>query len=552
MSQKVLAPGFMLGRYELITPLAAGGFASVWIARVRGHAGFQKVVALKVMSTSVDDCEAENMFLDEARLASRIEHPNVVETLDLGSSDGFLYQAMEYIEGERVAALAALSSPIPLVLVLHIGMQVCAGLHAAHELRDEHNNPLSLVHRDVSPQNILVTYDGVVKVIDFGVAKAACNANQTKFGDLKGKPSYMSPEQALGLPVDRTTDVFALGIVLYRLSTGVHPFRARDGITTMVRICREPPTRPRSVRPSLPRELEEVLLTALAKDPKLRYPSMLELSAALESVEPAASARPDRLASFMRAHFGHVRQQRADGIQTALARATRERREAPSTPASADGRAFATTAPPPARTGEPDGSSIGAAREGPPARRHVAASLVFAVALGVAAAFAVEEFSTPPARPSVALRSARAKMAALAARVASVRTCPAATALVEAGPSVDGLVTAHANGTSAICIDVEGATEKAYRACVDRGACRPHEAAGGSSAARDAGAVNGPVEVCEPGGGDRRKPTRCLPAELAGDYCRARNMRLLRDAEWRVGSTPDAPAPALRCATNPM
>src|SRR5262249_7011177 len=151
----------------------------------------------------------ERMFLDEARIAARLRHPNVVESYDLGDQNGVLYQAMEWIDGEPLSALLkACQGRLPVSIAVQIRIQIAAGLHAAHQLRDDDGAPLGLVHRDVSPQNILIGFDGTAKIVDFGIAKAACNTEQTVVGQLKGKVSYMSPEQASGQPVDRRTDIF--------------------------------------------------------------------------------------------------------------------------------------------------------------------------------------------------------------------------------------------------------------------------------------------------------------------------------------------------------
>src|SRR5215831_17791365 len=234
-----LVPGMVLGRYELLLPIAQGGMATVWAARQRGTRGFNKTVAIKTMlPTLSDDAQFEQMFLDEAALAAKIHHPNVAEILDLGEQDEILYIVMEWVEGEALSVLYKVAKQnearVPMRLSLRIVQQACAALHAAHELRDEDDRPLRIVHRDVSPQNILCTYDGIVKLVDFGVAKAVGRAGgETSAGQLKGKVPYMSPEQARGGQVDRRTDVFAMGIVLYKLTTGLHPFLGENDLLTM-------------------------------------------------------------------------------------------------------------------------------------------------------------------------------------------------------------------------------------------------------------------------------------------------------------------------------
>src|SRR6185503_7485770 len=226
-----LSPGMVLGRYELLLPIAQGGMATVWAARQRGTRGFNKTVAIKTMlPTLSEDPQFEQMFLDEAALAAKIHHPNVAEILDLGEEEDVLYIVMEWVDGEALSTITKQAKKNNVTIQNHIALKVisqaCLGLHAAHELKDEDTaESLQLVHRDVSPQNILVTYDGIVKLVDFGVAKAMGRASgETSAGQLKGKVPYMSPEQAKGGTIDRRTDIFAMGIVLYKMTTGLHPF----------------------------------------------------------------------------------------------------------------------------------------------------------------------------------------------------------------------------------------------------------------------------------------------------------------------------------------
>jgi serine/threonine protein kinase len=297
-----LQAGQTLGRYELLVPLGQGATAQVWVARTTGSR-HEKIVAVKAMLSELGgDVEAESMFLDEARLVSRIRHPNVAAVLDLGEEDEILYIVIEWVEGEplQVVLREARTQGVPLPLALRIVQQAASGLHAAHELRDEAGKPVGLVHRDVSPQNILIGYDGAVKVIDFGVAKAASNMQRTSVGQLKGKVPYMAPEQAVGQPVDRRTDVFALGVVLYQLVTGKHPFRGDSEFATLARICdRLPADSPRKYVPGLPAALEEAMLKALAKQPAHRFADMLELGRALELAVPLSADVDRTLGTFL-------------------------------------------------------------------------------------------------------------------------------------------------------------------------------------------------------------------------------------------------------------
>lgn len=287
-----LAPGDCLGRYQLLMPLGQGGMASVWAARLRGSRGFTKTVALKMLLPQApEQLELEKMLVDEARLASRIRHPHAAEILDVGEDRGLLYMVMEWIDGESVASLRRKAGGrIPWPLVVRIGMDVCSALSAAHQLADDQGVSLGLVHRDISPQNLMVTYRGATKLLDFGVMKArGRTVEATLAGTVKGKPSYMSPEQGLGGAVDGRSDLFSLGIVLYELLTGEHPFGGFDGLERLRNIIANRPVRPPSLGlgADCPTELEPVILRALAHDPSLRFSEAAHMEQALAAVSPA-------------------------------------------------------------------------------------------------------------------------------------------------------------------------------------------------------------------------------------------------------------------------
>jgi len=313
--------------------------AMVWAARVKGTRGFQKIVAVKTMLSKLsEDAQFEQMFLDEASLASQIRHPNVVEISDLGEQEGVLYLAMEWIDGvplNQLMKTAKAAGGVPLPIAVRIVMNACAGLHAAHELRDAKGQLIGLVHRDVSPQNILVTYDGVSKVVDFGVAKAtAMGGSATVAGQLKGKVSYMAPEQVRGEAIDRRVDVFALGIVLYSLTTGKHPFRRESEAATMYTIASDEAVVPPSkFLPNYPPSLEAVLLKALAKDAAQRFSTASEFQRALhQCLPPTQRANTDEdVGVFIRQLFGHRREESRAALAEALAqadnRATRLRQD---------------------------------------------------------------------------------------------------------------------------------------------------------------------------------------------------------------------------------
>ncbi len=321
--------GLVLGRYELLTPIAAGGMAQVWAARMKGARQFQKIVAVKTMLPKLsEDAQFEQMFLDEASLASQIRHPNAVEINDLGEAHGILYLVMEWIDGVPLNHLMKAAKPrggIPLPIAARIAVQACAGLHAAHELHDEKGRSVGLVHRDVSPQNLLVTYDGVTKVVDFGVAKATAlgTASVTQAGQVKGKVSYMAPEQINGEGLDRRADVFALGIVLYALTTGKHPFRRESEAATMYNICsKDPVVAPTAVVEGYPKELEKVLLQALEKDRDKRFASCDEMLRALDSLPSHLRVGSDAdVADFVKELMADRRAEQRRRIDEAIAKA---------------------------------------------------------------------------------------------------------------------------------------------------------------------------------------------------------------------------------------
>jgi eukaryotic-like serine/threonine-protein kinase len=329
-----LAAGSALGRYELLLPVAQGGMATVWAARMKGTRGFSKIVAIKTMLPALSkDPRFETMFLSEAELASRIKHPHVCEILDLGEQDGVLYLAMEWIDGDSLVTLASdcerAGKRVPFSAAARIGADVARGLHAAHELKDDAGALVGVVHRDVSPHNILVTADGLVKVVDFGVAKAMARSDHqvTNAGHLKGKVQFMAPEQAFCDEVDRRTDVFALGIVLYQLTTGTHPFRADNELATLARITSpDPVPAPSTLVPDYPPELSAVVMKALSKQRDERYASMVELGDALEAVAIQLTAGEGARAveTFLREALAPRAEKRAAELKEAL-RAADER-----------------------------------------------------------------------------------------------------------------------------------------------------------------------------------------------------------------------------------
>ena len=282
-----LPPGRKLGRYEVLAKLAAGGMAIVYVARAQGVAGFQRLVALKVLHANLaHEEEFISMFLDEARLAARIRHPNVVPTIDISDSpDTGFFLVMDYIEGDHLGQLLAgahkAGERLPVPVGLRIVVDILGGLGAAHRLTDEHGKPLNLVHRDVSPHNIMVGRDGVSRLTDFGVAKAEDRLTHTRDGQVKGKLAYMAPEQASCGRSDARSDLFSVGILLWECLTGRRLFRGETTAATLHKLLHEEIVPPSSVDPAL-EPLDAVLMKALARDPADRYQDTEEFAQALE------------------------------------------------------------------------------------------------------------------------------------------------------------------------------------------------------------------------------------------------------------------------------
>lgn len=317
-----LIPGYQLGRYELLCPIARGGMASVWVARLQGAHGFEKLVAIKtILAEHASDPEYEAMFLDEARIVAGIRHHNVAEILDLGSADGLLYLVLEWVEGDSLALLERASSrhkePIPMTVAMRIVAQICAGLHAAHELSDRGGKPLNVVHRDVSPQNVLVGATGEVKLIDFGIAKAVDQLSEnTRTGVVKGKISFMSPEQALGQRVDRRADVWAAGVVLYQLLSGRLPFRGENQLETLHLIGSKQAAPPIA---GLPKPLAALLARALEPELDRRIASAAELEVELEGLIALLGPVTTRdVSAVVQQHLGRRIAARREVVDTAL------------------------------------------------------------------------------------------------------------------------------------------------------------------------------------------------------------------------------------------
>lgn len=286
----LVVPGMRFGAYEVLCCVARGGMASVWAARQIGARGFSKLVALKTILPELAVLpEFEGLFLEEARLAAQIHHPNVCEIFELIEQDGILALSMEWVNGDALGGLLSIPEANPSLdprISARIVAEAAAGLHAVHELRDDSGAPMNVVHRDVSAQNILISREGHVKIADFGIAKALGSLREaTEDGHIRGKVSYMSPEQAQALSMDRRSDIFSLGVVLYLASLGRQPFRRPDERTnrTLTRLLTGDFAAPRSLDPAYPEGLERIVLRAMARQPARRYATAAEMRYELES-----------------------------------------------------------------------------------------------------------------------------------------------------------------------------------------------------------------------------------------------------------------------------
>lgn len=369
-----LAPGDRLDRYELLCVLAQGGMGTVWLARMTGKLGFERLVALKtILPTYSNDRQFCDMFLDEAKIAAQIDHENVARILEIGEDRGLLYYAMELIDGESLRKLyrdvRGRNMVFPMGIALRIVADACAGLHATHELHGEDGRPLQVVHRDVSPQNLLISVRGTTKLIDFGVAKAnARSSEETAAGTLKGKIEYMAPEQAQGRALDRRADVYALGAVLYELLAG-RPVRQTDEgrqLAALHELMMGAPYVP--LPESVPHIVRQIVDGALARDPTHRFGSAEDLRRALEHAMLATGhgASTDEVARVL-AHFsGERTAKRKDAIERALRAATDGRLNAATIVAPLSARALPGYGSAPGGLGTGPGTGPGSrSRTGP-------------------------------------------------------------------------------------------------------------------------------------------------------------------------------------------
>ncbi len=397
-----------IGRYHILGYLASGGMAEILLGKLLGPGGFEQAVVIKrALPHLARRREFHDMFLDEARVVARIQHPNVVTVTELGEDERDLYMVMEYLAGESVAGLGkrlhARGEWLPLDVSLYVVTQVLAGLHAAHEVTGDEGEPLGLVHRDVSPHNLFVTYDGRVKLLDFGIAKFVDRSVETSTGTLKGKFAYMSPEQCVDAPIDRRSDVFSCGIVLWELIAGERLFKRSNELLCWKAIVEEDIPAPSAHRaagaPSLPAELEAIVMRALAKEPAARPSTAADLRrdllAVLRAIDPEDRAK-DRLVALLERTFADRIAQKKE-----LLRRVRSGDEVTSIPSAEVDIEIEETIGIEPTTTEPEASAPSASAR----RRRIAIpiaaglGLALAVALGVALASNDREDPTPAQAP---------------------------------------------------------------------------------------------------------------------------------------------------------
>lgn len=283
--------GSTANNYQILARLATGGMAEIFLARGIGTTGVERYVVLKrILRDRANDVQLVKMFLDEARLASQLQHPNVAQVYDIGKLGDSYFFTMEYVHGETVRGLLhrarSLRRELPLNVILTVIAGAAAGLHHAHERLGHDGKPLGIVHRDVSPSNLMVSYEGSVKVVDFGVAKAENRAQETRSGTVKGKIAYLSPEQCRGGAIDRRSDLFSLGIVFWEMLTVERLYKRNSDFENMTAIVTEAPIPPSTRRPGLAPELDAIVMRLLSKDPNDRYDTADQLVEALEEVAP--------------------------------------------------------------------------------------------------------------------------------------------------------------------------------------------------------------------------------------------------------------------------
>ena len=570
------------GRYALCGEIASGGMATLHLARQIGAGGFARIVAIKRLHERyARDPEFVAMFLDEARIVARIRHPNVVQTIDVVAEDGELFLVMEYVHGESLLRMMQQANktnamlPVPVVAAIMVG--ALHGLHDAHDARSETGEPLGIVHRDVSPHNVLVGVDGVTRVLDFGVAKASQRIQTTQDGQLKGKLSYMAPEQITNKPIDRRTDVYAAAVVFWEALTGAKLFHAGNEAAVLNQILLEPARPPTSLNRAVPPALEAIVMRALAREPEARFASAREMAVAIERATMLATASEVGAAvSSMCASTVTPRAQLIANIE--MRSSSSSLREAVDSlrwlAASRPDGQPAQTWPPP---GTPPGTVVGqlgvAQRiqlpipvsgprpsTGTSSPRVIAAIVASLALVNVMLAtggylFFARQRSASGALATTSSETTNALVAATTnpgdtsssasatGAAAQPLTCPEGMALVPGGHffmgSDDDLPAerpAHKVTLHAYCMDKLEVTANAYRACSDRGDCKRAGLTNKWSdiTGKDSRTYDPLCNANEPSRGNH--PINCVDWNMADRFCKAEGKRLPTEAEWEFAA----------------
>lgn len=549
--------GKQLGRYQLLYRLATGGMAEIYLAKTSGIEGFEKIVVLKRILPHLSANQTfVDMFLDEARVAANLEHPNIVNVYDIGKAGEDYFFTMAYLHGEDLSAVLRASARagqgIPMGVALHIVQGVCAGLNYAHEQVGLDGTPLGIVHRDVSTTNVLITHDGGIKLLDFGIAKAATQSNMTQVGVRKGKASYMSPEQCRAEPLDRRSDVFAIGILLWELTTMRGLFRADNELAVMHMISSRDAPLPSTVVDGYPKELEKIVVRALARDRDERYATARELQEDLERFvrDYQLGTTSGALAELMRTLFGAKPLPWAPG--GLLAQAGIAMGPTPE-PVTNPGRSRLTEGSGPGEPTAVGATPVPVSRVEVPAARSRAPLFAAAGALGTATIAAALWFGTrddggttidptPPSGAAAAVPDAKAEQDAEAPVVAE-GPCAEGMVLVEGGnffmgsdspePELASAVPSHRVDVGSFCLDLHEVTVADFHRCSDRGECKRAFVDSHLGDEEPKNAVKEFSTLCNEGReGVDDHPINCVTWTQAEAFCRFRGARLPTEVEW--------------------
>jgi serine/threonine-protein kinase len=543
----------IIGRYVLHGEIASGGMAVVHFGRLLGPVGFARPVAIKRLHPQfARERNVRDMFIDEACLASRIRHPNVVPTLDVVTDGDELLLVMEYVHGESLHQLLRAwrrrDERIPIRLALAILSGVLHGLHAAHEARTEAGEPLNIVHRDVSPHNVLCGVDGVPRVLDFGVARAAVRLESTREGIIKGKLAYMAPEQFAGATVDRRADIYAAGVLMWEMLTGRRLFVGNDGASVMVdKLLRGVIEPPSQLAPEVPRLLNAIALHALRRDPEQRFATAREMALALEKFGDVA--RPSEIGEWVEATAAEALARRRARLQelettSSMYRVGRPEEagllESPAGPP----RSGSTSIPSPHEMSlAPRGPRTGTSEV---SLRAPSAVLLFAGSAFVGGALVVAVYGRYGDVGNGGTGSAGVTTGAVSAGawVPPAPSCPSGMAKIPGGRffmgSDEGLPMerpSHNVTLSPFCMDTYEMTTEDYKACSDRGECKRAGVANDWDGIDEADhrTFDPLCNVRDPQG-RAKHPINCVDWEMAVIFCKVQGKRLPTEAEWEYSA----------------